>query len=455
MNCNFSFHCTICFEALDSAERAPVVLPCGHTFICQQCSSRLDKCMECRRPLFTTLQGVNGEVNKENSHGARPRHQRRNSLPSMMSSPPQPTISPKFAAEKRPLSMPKNFVLMSLMESSRWSERDKSKEEKAFEDHDDDVFVRKGVEQLNTDFGTYAVCEREGLTIHESTTNENIMASLLNESSDRKEQKETKEDLNQSMDLSEIFDLSMVVTEDSFDFLGHMSTEAKLVESNDNQEKLPYGRTVQVVDFEDGNAKLARGAGSLQVKPGQLVKVGAARDKACQIEGRMLSLKKQKEEMKLKMKAMEREISILTKKLPEAAAFPFVESVCAKVECEEEADIISLEQKDDVSIVTAATTATLSTAANDDLALSWTGSFICDAANLYTCSRQQMDQEKTVQSHSAPSTPVRRSPGALSSPVRRSAGVDFNSGFSGYGFSGHHSSPRKQPRRQIRRLSAY
>mmetsp|Transcript_32562 Transcript_32562/g.36074 ORF Transcript_32562/g.36074 Transcript_32562/m.36074 type:complete len:791 (+) Transcript_32562:348-2720(+) len=47
-----SLHCTICFESFNLTDRTPVVLPCGHTFLCLPCSKRLTKCMECRTPLF-------------------------------------------------------------------------------------------------------------------------------------------------------------------------------------------------------------------------------------------------------------------------------------------------------------------------------------------------------------------------------------------------------------------
>mmetsp|Transcript_30684 Transcript_30684/g.65194 ORF Transcript_30684/g.65194 Transcript_30684/m.65194 type:complete len:879 (+) Transcript_30684:81-2717(+) len=47
----FSFHCMICFEEFDPQTNYPVVLPCGHTYVCVECANRLDKCMECRTPL--------------------------------------------------------------------------------------------------------------------------------------------------------------------------------------------------------------------------------------------------------------------------------------------------------------------------------------------------------------------------------------------------------------------
>ena len=52
----FSFHCMICFEEFHPEDRYPVVLPCGHTYVCHLCANRLDKCMECRTPLYELVQ---------------------------------------------------------------------------------------------------------------------------------------------------------------------------------------------------------------------------------------------------------------------------------------------------------------------------------------------------------------------------------------------------------------
>lgn len=447
MDTNFSFHCTICFEAFDSEERAPVVLPCGHTFICQQCSCRLDKCMECRYPLFLPVDGEESLDGRNTFHEGRPRHQRRNSLPSVLPNPPEST---KIAVQKKTLPMPKNVVLISLMESSGWSERDDDKNDKAFENHDDG-FVKKGIEQLHCDCGTYAVIERDGLDISEGI--------VVKESYDDSK-KNIKEDDEESLGPSDILELNtMVITQDSFDIIGHASTEIKLLDSNDDQEnKLHYGRTIQVVKFEDGKAKLARGAGSLEVKPGQLVKVGAARDKACQIEGRILSLKKKREEMELKMKEMDKEITLAAKKLSKATALPFNDCIGSESHFGEYQDQESI-----------ATTTALTFTASDDVSLSG-NSFISDVTNINDSPRQQAGQEQIYRSlsqgqsvpnsparrslPSVPNSPARRSPtSVLSSPARRSS-VDFNGGFSGYGFSGHRA-PRRLPKRQIRSLSAY
>mmetsp|Transcript_26453 Transcript_26453/g.56836 ORF Transcript_26453/g.56836 Transcript_26453/m.56836 type:complete len:120 (+) Transcript_26453:218-577(+) len=52
----FSFHCMICFEEFDPQTNYPVVLPCGHTYVCIACANRLDKCMECRTPLTMKIE---------------------------------------------------------------------------------------------------------------------------------------------------------------------------------------------------------------------------------------------------------------------------------------------------------------------------------------------------------------------------------------------------------------
>jgi hypothetical protein len=34
----FSFHCIICIEEFEPKDRYPVVLPCGHTYVCNHCT---------------------------------------------------------------------------------------------------------------------------------------------------------------------------------------------------------------------------------------------------------------------------------------------------------------------------------------------------------------------------------------------------------------------------------
>lgn len=46
----------ICFEEFDPQTNYPVVLPCGHTYVCVECANRLDRCMECRTPLHMKVE---------------------------------------------------------------------------------------------------------------------------------------------------------------------------------------------------------------------------------------------------------------------------------------------------------------------------------------------------------------------------------------------------------------
>jgi Zinc finger, C3HC4 type (RING finger) len=62
------FHCIICFEEFKLHERLPVVLPCGHTFVCGPCSQRLTRCMECREPLYYTVPKNNNNHNNTNNN---------------------------------------------------------------------------------------------------------------------------------------------------------------------------------------------------------------------------------------------------------------------------------------------------------------------------------------------------------------------------------------------------
>mmetsp|Transcript_11042 Transcript_11042/g.23466 ORF Transcript_11042/g.23466 Transcript_11042/m.23466 type:complete len:115 (+) Transcript_11042:751-1095(+) len=109
----FSFHCIICYEEFDIETRFPVVLPCGHTYICNECAHKIDYCTECRTPLFEMmpqnecakapveqLPGWSSRsLGKNNSRNAPGRQQQQPNK-----KPPPPL--------KRRLLLPKNVVLI-------------------------------------------------------------------------------------------------------------------------------------------------------------------------------------------------------------------------------------------------------------------------------------------------------------------------------------------------------
>mmetsp|Transcript_23501 Transcript_23501/g.49624 ORF Transcript_23501/g.49624 Transcript_23501/m.49624 type:complete len:632 (-) Transcript_23501:458-2353(-) len=153
----FSFHCMICFEEFDPHTNYPVVLPCGHTYVCISCANRLDKCMECRTPLFIKIEAPPPPPDsspdfpnqKENRHD-----DTRSYNPSIRSSPAglrASTLSgsrvltrqggnyaassrgydrsmnkpppPSQPVKKERLPLPKNAVLLSLIQASEPARR--------------------------------------------------------------------------------------------------------------------------------------------------------------------------------------------------------------------------------------------------------------------------------------------------------------------------------------------
>ena len=218
------FHCVICFDEFTMTDRPPMVLPCGHTYVCLPCSKRLKRCMECREPLFV-----------------RPASRTTTSSYRRYGSPqPSTPVAPV------PLPIPKNVVLLALMEAAQRQQppevetnriakegedsEPQRQNEKDFDtdDEEEDQFdlnrIISGMATLSGPCGTYVV--KENLTVVTSNP--------------RKGGEEEKK--------SE-------------------PVEPYLLE---------VGQTAQVVDFDEGIAKLARNKGFVVATSSQLVK-GACR----------------------------------------------------------------------------------------------------------------------------------------------------------------------------------
>ena len=135
-----ALHCMICYEEFDLKDHYPVVLPCGHTYVCVVCAKRLKKCMECREPLFWNPpqpkqpqhQPLSSHYN--NHHlGRSPGHPRSytgrvgryspgtNTL-SAPQTPPHPSTVPE-KKEEVPLPCPKNVVLLEMIEAKERQQR--------------------------------------------------------------------------------------------------------------------------------------------------------------------------------------------------------------------------------------------------------------------------------------------------------------------------------------------
>ena len=152
----FSFHCMICFEEFDPDVNYPVVLPCGHTYVCATCAGRIDMCMECRAPLVARIdvpgscgpapppppgEAPPGRENNQsaynqaggsaysnrvrNSPGFRRRYGNQYGLDARPPGPPasSPGQAAKPTVVKHRLPLPKNAVLLSLIQVSEPARR--------------------------------------------------------------------------------------------------------------------------------------------------------------------------------------------------------------------------------------------------------------------------------------------------------------------------------------------
>lgn len=168
----------ICFEEFDTETLYPVVLPCGHTYICAQCASRLDRCMECRESLFAPTEPSELKAIDAASSNLHPVHGRRGyDSNSMMRSavrsgrrPPQNQSHKKAAPKPRKrLPLPKNMVLLSLIEASKLA-KDANYNYSISKSLSDDDVIEESKILMSTDLatsscGTYAVARAEGLKI--------------------------------------------------------------------------------------------------------------------------------------------------------------------------------------------------------------------------------------------------------------------------------------------------
>lgn len=245
------FHCIICFEEFNLKDRLPMVLPCGHTFVCQPCSKRLKRCMECREPLFYTIPKkpqsptLGPQAGSRAGSSSRYHHQQTPLTPPHPSSPPHPSTITQVR-----FPIPKNLVLISMMEaaaSAKQLQSPKDQQQLPFADdslnqNDGEEFdlrrILTGVATLSGSCGTFVVKAPEGLSILPSMPDiqdlvleDGVAGSTLSISQNK---------------------------ESSFEVLEPL--------------RLEQGQRVQVVEFEDGYAKLARGMGFVKAGPDQLVK---------------------------------------------------------------------------------------------------------------------------------------------------------------------------------------
>lgn len=284
----FSFHCMICFEEFHPDDRYPVVLPCGHTYVCNCCANRLDRCMECRTPLYELVPHPKRPNNNSSAATSSPSWSssgRAKGRSNQEAPPPQPPM-------KRRLALPKNVVLLSLIEATELASADarqkyaesprRSSDSVDYEvtnfatgpsipdlhsrgsmmdvEDEEEEKIKISTSLAVGVAGTYAVAAKDGLQIfpNRPSSKDNIAETVV--------QEEDVENLVRVYHL----DQANSSREEGEEMEANLSPEK--MRNKKDPLKLCYGDRVQVVSVDGGWAKLARGYGFVRAEKNQLVK---------------------------------------------------------------------------------------------------------------------------------------------------------------------------------------
>eukprot|EP00816_Leptocylindrus_hargravesii_P005244 CAMPEP_0196815218 /NCGR_PEP_ID=MMETSP1362-20130617/48418_1 /TAXON_ID=163516 /ORGANISM="Leptocylindrus danicus, Strain CCMP1856" /LENGTH=553 /DNA_ID=CAMNT_0042192085 /DNA_START=207 /DNA_END=1868 /DNA_ORIENTATION=- len=302
-----------------------------------------------------------------------------------------------------PLPLPKNLVLLSLMESSAMAsaankesstgegsssanDNDNDNEgpgsASAYDSEDDYAKVQAGVEIVNGTCGTYVVVDQAGLVVLPSKPedDDDLMDSvggrrLLVDDSEHvvpNYMKNTKQDVHQPSDTKgnnrgssnarkkKLFSFGKNTKSSSSSSKNNNSKGSGEKESGTNTANtsqassspspimplvLNYGDRVQIVEMkEDGWATLARKRGYLYADGKQLVKVGGPEDKACRLEAMLLTLAQQKRDALKEQSDLSNKAKILQKHLKSCMRedYPICTSAPATPPFNEEEDVTAI-----------------------------------------------------------------------------------------------------------------
>lgn len=304
MTSPFSFHCMICFEGFDTDTRFPVVLPCGHTYVCNECAKRLDKCMECRTPLFelipqsnecTVVSGVPEQLPAWSTRtlGTSRSGGRRGGRGGGRNRKPPP---PK----KRRIQLPKNVVLLSLIEATELATENVQGQEHEPSLHnspminpsildleaDEEEKIKTGTSLAISDCGTYAVAAREGLEIFP-----NRPESLVQNS---------EEDLDTLVRFyNRDNNANAAISDDK------KTADDEGTRKDNLPARLSWGDRIQIVSMQNDWAKLARGYGYIRAGTRRLVKVGGSVDRSCKLEAMLRLMSLRRKELRVEQKKID------------------------------------------------------------------------------------------------------------------------------------------------------
>lgn len=319
--------------------RFPVVLPCGHTYVCNQCAERLDKCMECRTSLVQIIPRTPEDLGQSGRGGGRWSSSARPAGSRSPGAPPVPPI-------KKRLPLPKNVVLMSLIEATelaaenvRSQEQHPSLEESPNLgitdaildlDEEEEEKIRTGTNLAISECGTYAIAAKNGLEIYPSRPGSSTPAGH-----EQGKEDEEVDTLVRFFHLDHKLEIGQSKTQEE-----DHSTELEYKENA--PAKLRWGDRVQIVSTEAGWAKLARGYGFVRADKNQLVKgrwikmirglciflcirnstnlfplpvVGSSVDRACKLEALLRLLSTRRKELRSEQKKIDNQFISLMNEL--------------------------------------------------------------------------------------------------------------------------------------------
>lgn len=252
-----ALHCVICFEEFSLRERPPVILPCGHTYVCLVCSKRLKRCMECREPLFWTPPPPSkgpAIMNNTNLNSRNPQLRFPAARRGYGDHQPYTNGPPVQLQEPIPLPLPKNLVLLEMIESAERQARllneangiamqqtssdvqsndnGGSGNATGGDDNDDKLEITLArIVSLTGTCGTYAVRDPEGLAVLPFDPNRQHHDAAPSDEEEEKKVEEMREPFT-----------------------------------------IEAGSTVQIVAVDEGVYKLPRGVGFIVASANQLVK---------------------------------------------------------------------------------------------------------------------------------------------------------------------------------------
>jgi len=290
-----------------------------------------------RRPSSSSVHSV-GEYSPAGPYGGgskyASRHSPRAGLNHLSHGEITPNTPPTPAVSGPPPGLPRNLVLLSIMEAAETSRTNFGNSstpdsftqcpdatrplsvENFAEDFDaEEARYMAGISEASSTCGTYAVADHQGLVVlrqrPRDNNNGNSEGSTTGSTGADDPMRALMIAQASHIGPSSISGSECSVTREQRDGQDDTVEDVWKEEGSDDGEgsrSLPYvlryGERVQVVDAQDGWVKLSRGRGYLYASGSQLVKVGGPIDRACRIEAslisianRMLHLKEEQDEI--------------------------------------------------------------------------------------------------------------------------------------------------------------